>query len=271
MEIIVELSLCINFLINAFILKSTALFVKQKARLWWLSAVLGAVVALIYPLFHLNVILKIFLALFLAVLMITISFSYKSFKSFGVIFASFLGVSFVFGGGCYALQSVVGDLPLLIVLAAASVIQIGAVLVLKHRNKALHIDTFSYKVRLKLNDKIIDEEGYLDSGNMLYDPITKQRIVLISYDVFAKIYSGADYMNAFLKRVDTSKLRNGHYVKINTVASGTNILVFDVDSVEIAKDDNYRKLDGVALGLSFSGFEKAFGKNVLLHSEILGG
>ncbi len=268
MEIIIELSLCINCILNAFIIRSTALFLKEKTRLWWLSAGLGAGVAVALPLFHLPAILHILVTALLAALLVSISFSFKTFKRFLLIYGSFLGVTFIYGGGCYALEQSVGELPLLCVLICASVIYIFATIILKIRNKARTVETFLYKIKLSSNGKTIEEEGYLDSGNMLYDPITKKPIILITFDVFTKFYEGIDYLNAYLKNVDTTLVTNGHYVKINSVASGSSILVFTADRLEIETNE-HRRFDNISVGLSFSGFDKALGRKILLHSELI--
>ncbi|MCM1324970.1 MAG: sigma-E processing peptidase SpoIIGA, partial [Acetobacter sp.] len=140
---------------------------------------------------------------------------------------------------------------------------------LKARNKARLIEDFSYKVKLCCNGREIEEEGYLDSGNMLCDPVTKRPVVLISFDVFAKLYSNINYLSAFMKNIDTKILCEGHYIKINSVGSGTSILVFTADFLEVSREEQSRRYEKVSLGLSFSGFERAFGKGILLNSEFI--
>ena len=77
MEIIIELSFAINFIINAFIIRLTGLFLKEKARLWWLSSTIGAVIAIILPLFHLMPIFTVLIEILLASLLVSISFSFN--------------------------------------------------------------------------------------------------------------------------------------------------------------------------------------------------
>ncbi len=269
MEIIIELSFAINFIINAFIIRLTGLFLKEKARLWWLSSTIGAVIAIILPLFHLMPIFTVLIEILLASLLVSISFSFKKFKKFLIIYASFIGITFIFGGGCFAFKEAFGQISLFCVLLVASVIDIIATLVLKWRNKTRVIETFSYSVKIRLGEKEVEEEGYLDSGNMLYDPITKKPIILITYEVFSKFYKDINYLSAFLKNVDVNKIHNGHYIKINSIASGTNILVFTADKIEVKKEEFLKSYENVAIGLSFSGFEKGCGRQVLLHSELI--
>ena len=53
MEIEIELALFINLFLNSFILKLTGIFLKDRARLWLLSALLAGVIAIILPMFSL--------------------------------------------------------------------------------------------------------------------------------------------------------------------------------------------------------------------------
>ena len=267
MEIIIEFTLLINFLLNFFIVKITALFLKEKARFCTLSALLGAAISLIAPLCHLNVICKLIVTVFTAAFMVSLSFSFKKIKKFIMIYGSFLGGTFLFGGGCYAATQAFGQLPLIVLGLIAFGIYICAYFILKARNKKRVLDNFSFKVKLCINGQEVEEEGYLDSGNVLYDPITNKPIVLITYEVFSKFFH-EDYLNAYMKKIDPRKFKCGHYVKINTVASGTSILVFNADKLEVLDGDK-RTYNDISLGLSFSGFDKSLGKKILLHSELV--
>lgn len=267
MEIVIEFTLLLNFLLNFFIIKITALFLKEKARFVWLASTLGAGISLIAPLCHLNLICNLLVTIFTAALIVSISFSFKRLKKFVFIYASFLGSTFLFGGGCYAATQGFGQLPLIAAGLVGFAIYICAGSVLKARNKRRVIENFSFKVRLSIDGKQVEEEGFLDSGNVLYDPVTGKPIVLITYDIFSKFFH-EDYLNAYMKKIDASKFKCGHYVKINTVASGTSILVFDADKLEVL-GAQARTYNDISLGLSFSGFDNSLGRKILLHSELV--
>ena len=266
MEIVIEYSLVINFVLNSFIIKSTALFFKEKVGLWYIASFIGAVIALILPLFNVKGLILVLFEVFLSLFMVSISFSVKSFKRFCMIYSTFLGMTFIFGGACYFLQSVFGQLPLFCVAILAVVLQCVIVLVLKYRNKARTLEDFSFKVVLFSNGNRVEEEGFLDSGNILTDPITKKPIILITFEVFSRLYQNINYINAMMKNFDTSKLKNAHYIKVSTVASGTSMLVFTIDKMTLKKGDDDQTYKNVLLGLSFSGFDKALGKKVLLNN-----
>lgn len=266
MEVVFELSLCINLFLNSFILKLTGLVLKEKANLWFISALFGSIVSLLSPLFILSITTKIVLQVATSIIMVLISFKYKNLKKFVLIISIFVLVTFVFGGGCLALRETIGDFPLFVVAIVSSVLYFIIKTILRVQRKLNTIKNFTYKIVFKDNGKIIDEEGFLDSGNMLYDSITKKPIILINFDVFHKLYDNVSYLSVISKTFDEGSIKNGHYIKINSIGCGTRMFVFSVDEIKVGEDHSF---NNVMLGLSFSGFEKSFGKKVLLHSELI--
>lgn len=267
MTILIELSLFLNFIINFFIIKCTSKVVCFKSKLAIFASLLGGIVAVVMPLFKVTAFATIAIQLLLSFAICLICFPCKPIKKFAVGYAVFLGFTFLFGGACLALQNVFGDLSLFCIFAISFAVYVVCAMVLKYQGRIKRVRQFSYKVQLYCDDKMVEEEGFLDSGNILYDPITKLPIILISFDIFSKLKPEINYISAYCKQVDTKLLENGHYVKINTVASGTSILVFTVDKVEIFEGEQVRDYKNMAVGLSFSGFEKALGKKILLHRE----
>lgn len=267
MKILIELSLLINILVNFFIIKCTGACLKIKCKFAIIASTIGAIVALIVPLFNVGIVVNLLIQILLSSAMCLLTFEIKPIKKFFVAYAIFLGFTFMFGGACYAVSNVFGQIPLVAVLAVAFVAYVISRLVIRYQNKLRRLRQFSFKVVLHVGEKVIEEEGFLDSGNVLYDPITNKPIILITYDVFNQLYSDINYVTAYCKQVDTKKLGNAHYVKINTVASGTSILVFTAKQIEIFEGEEKRDYQNVSVGLSFSGFDKALGRKILLHRE----
>lgn len=266
MEIIIEYSFVINFFVNSLILKLTGLFLKEPPRLWMISALIGSIVAIILPLYNLSWALKIVITLAMCSLMVCISFQVKSFKKFLIYFCSLFASTFLFGGACYALSNLIGSFPLFVVAIVVMVIYIITKIIVKVQQRKSMIEKFTYQVTLVDNGKTFYEEGYLDSGNVLYDTLTKKPIILVTFDVFHKLYSNINYINAVTKNYDKNAIKDGHFVQIKGVGSSSSILVFRVDEVHVGKDKCYKD---VALGLSFSGFDKSFGKRVLLNQALI--
>lgn len=266
MEIIIEYSFVINFFVNLLILKLTALFLKEKLRLWMLSATISSVVAIILPLYNLNWALKIMVIFAVCSLMVCLSFKSLTIKKYFVCFCAVFGSTFLFGGACYALENIVGSFPLFVVAIVVMVIYGITKIIFIAQQKRNMIEKFTYSVIFVDNGKTFYEEGYLDSGNVLYDTLTKKPIILVTFDVFHKLYSNINYINAFTKNYDKNTIKDGHFVQIKGVGSSSSILVFRVDEVHVGKDKCYKD---VALGLSFSGFDKSFGRRVLLNRALI--
>ena len=129
------------------------------------------------------------------------------------------------------------------------------------------IKSFTYDVLIKANGKEIKENGYLDSGNVLIDVITKQPIILINFEVFRQIYGDISLIKLISKSID-KKINGAHYIKLNSIGSGSNVLAFVVDEIVL---NNQQSFKNPTLALTFSGFEKSFKANVLLNSQMIFG
>ena len=267
MQIVIEYSLLINFLINFFIIKSVGYVYKIRPKFIILASLVGASIAVALPYFNLKVWANIVVTMLLALAINLCCFDVKPLKKFLLTCLSFLGITFLFGGACFAVQSRFGGISLVAVLLICAVVYIIASFIFKHNNKVRRLAAFVYDVEIDANGQRIVEEGYLDSGNMLYDPIVKKPIVLINFEVFSKIYKDISYLSLFVKKVPVEKLEKGHYIKINSVACSSSILVFNAKSLVLKSAKEEKTFHDVCLGISLSGFEKSLGKNVLLHSE----
>lgn len=267
MQIEIELSLITNILLNFFIIKCTCLSTKSSGKLVFLASLLGAIVALILPIFAISPIANIIIEILLSFALCLIVFDIKKPKNFALCYLLFLGYTCLFGGACYAISSNFGDIPIFIVCLISFAVYIIAKTIISHQNKARALDKFTFKVSLFSSNKVVEEEGFLDSGNVLYDPVTQKPIILITFDVFSKLYSNINYISAYCKQVDTSRLDGGHYVPIKTLASGTSILVFNIKKVQISQGEEVKDFVDVPVGLSFSRFDKSLGRKVLLHRE----
>ena len=266
MTIVIEETLLICLVLNSFIIKLTAMFLKDRARLWLLSALIGSIISIMLPLFHIKVMLKLLIVIFSCSLLVCISFKFLNFKRFLAIFGVFVLTTFVFGGGCYAVESLIGSFPLFCVAIIAVVLYVIVRILLIYQQRRDKLQRFTYNVTIKDGDKVIYEEGYLDSGNVLYDTITKKPIILVTFDVFNKLYQNINYINALTKNFDKSIIKDGHFIKINGVGSGTSILVFTIDEMLINNDKSFKD---VAVGLSFSSFDKSFRKKILLNNVLI--
>jgi len=265
-KITIEETLFVCIILNFLIIKVSGFILKEEVQNGILSSLLGGEISILAPRLFSFWASKILVILLTLCIITLISFKISSFFDFFRDFFVILASTFVFGGGVLAVQNVVGSFPIFIVSLVGGVIYLALFITLKSVQHKNRINGFCYEVSLKDNGNEVIEEGFLDSGNMLYDSITKQPVILVSYEVFHKLYKDISFSSVIAKTFDKCSIKNGHYIKINSIGSGTSMLVFTVDEVLIGKNKRYKD---AMVGLSLSGFEKSFGKNVLLHSDLV--
>lgn len=266
----IEYILIENFIIDYFILSCTGRLLKERGRFVWLGSLLGSVIAVLCPLFNLTIWSSLIIKIFSSLLLTVVCFYNKSIKRLLLNYIIFLMMTFVFGGAVEGMKQLIGSVTLEIALAVSFVVFIVMKLVIKAMHRKKVIDSFSARVCIIDGDKKIEEQGYFDSGNLLYDPITSHPICLITHEVFCKLYGG-DIINIFLNKIDEKKLKNGHYIDVNSAVRKGKMLVFSVDEIVIKSDNEEKKFENVCLGLTYSSFEKAMHSAILLHSSQLCG
>lgn len=266
MKIIIELTLLVSFSVTLFVLCLTARILKTPLRLSFLGCFLSSIISLIYPLFEVGKPLLIILLVACTNLVNLICFKYKSISDFFEREILICFLTFFFGGAMLALQTFFGSISLFVVAGASLVLFLIARFFVRIRQRKEIIEKFSYSVVLKDKGEEFSLEGFLDSGNMLYDTITKKPIMLVDFEVFHKLYSNIPYFKVLTKTFDEKIVTNGHYIKVNSLSAGRSMFVFSVDEAKVGEN---RLVKQPMLGLSLSGFEKSFGKNILLHGELV--
>ena len=255
-----------NLIINFFIVSCCQKILKSRSKLTFLGIVLSTAIAVLCPLFNLNVLTSLIIKVFTSLMLANLCFEIKTVKNFFLCYSILLATTFMFGGLVEALRQWLGDVTILVVISSSFVLYVLSIFVIKALKRKRIIDSFTADVVIINGEKKVQEKGYIDTGNLLYDPITSKPICLITHKVFERLYSGSDLVTIFLKRIDESRLKNGHYISVNSAITGGKMLVFDVDEMVVIFENNEKVIKDFSLGLSFSGFEKAMHSGVLLHS-----
>lgn len=266
MKIVVEYSFVISFIAGFITFSLVGKLTKQKVRFKFLACCFYSVISLIYPLFQMRSVIKILLLVFSMNINVLILYKFVNFFNFLRNILLIFIFTCLFGGICDGIKNLIGDFSLFIVSIILIVSYLLVKCVLFSLEKSNKIKQFTFKIKIIDNGKEIEEEAYLDSGNVLRDNVTKKPIILINYDIFNRLYSEINYICAITKQYNFKDFKLGHFVPINGVTGGNKILVFCIDEMWIGEDKYFKD---VMVGLSFSGFEKNFGKNVLLNSEMI--
>lgn len=265
MEIVVEYVLLENLLINLIILKTTALLTKEKGRLFILSAFLGACVTVVLPILHLNTWGGFLVQAGLTIFYLCISFKFKTIKKFSRLYLSYFVTTFLYGGVCFYFESLFGIKSMLLLLGVV----VGFYFVVKFLflrfSRKTHIENFCFEVEIVESGQKTQWKAFLDSGNLLFDPLTEKPVSLINYRVFSTIFKDIELEDILKRSEKLKRLRFAHYISFNTLNCNDKILVFQVDKLCI---DGKKFLEKPTLGLSLKNFNEAFGSDIILHNNL---
>lgn len=269
MVVYIEYAFIDNLIINYVLLacSTTCAKIKTKPLYLILSSLLGTVVALIVPLVDLNGVLLVFLKLTLGALMVYISGRYVTLKKYIITFSIFLAFTFLCGGFLIAVFSFAGidykvyfnlnydsavpiGLSVLIVYAVCKVLVKVAFLLLKERA----LRPFIRSCVVIINGQKFKTQGFIDSGNGLYEKRSGLPVVVASKPLYEKL------IMAGVKKNSTN-------LEFDTVSGTSTMELYIIDKLLIYNGISVNILNNVLLGVSkvtqnFNGYE------LLLHPAL---
>ena len=263
MKVVIEYVLLENMLINLICLKTCSLLLREKGRLFFLSAFFCACFTVVLPLLKLTAFGSFLFEIGLAILVVCISFKFKTIKKFLKCWSSYLIVTLIYGGGCYFVERYFGIKSTLIVLAIVVVIYFCTRILFKSFNRKKDIENFCFSIQIENEGQKTIWNGFLDTGNLLFDPVTNSPVSLVNFKVFKSIFKDIELMEVLTKSQKLNSLKFGHYITLNTLNNSDEIFVFQVDSLKIGE----KVFEKSILGLSLMNFNEAFGCDIILHNN----
>lgn len=260
----------IELIVDILVLKTFKIYYKRIYLLFLqIPKVCASVVCLhFYKLIWVCVLFK-FLAMFICVLFITDSFHIK--KIINLCLAETILLFSIAGFIVFVLLWINASIELLffekipqnyqILLLFGILLYIFAIFKLvRCGEKNKFFKSFLTKVSLNLNGKHIYLYGLIDSGNSLFDSLTRKPIVLISLKSLQKNFSKDEIDNLLKTR--------SRCIKCDTISgSGLEIPLFKVNNFEIIADCECKKVNCM-IGIVNHEFER--GKfDCLLHRDFL--
>lgn len=214
--------------------------------------------------------------------MVLISLPSKTLKKVIISFLTFMLMTGVMGGVCFALIFMLSgsvsadvlityssDIPLGLIIFICLITYLATTKLIKLFYQKKTINNFIYETILKDKGKKIKFNAFLDSGNTLIDPISQKPVVIISYSLFQRLYN-FPLEKIITKKIEEKDIKKLHYITINTVGKGSEMLVFEVEKMEVVFSKNdIKNFSNVVLGLSFSGINKTFSCDALLHPQFV--
>ena len=196
MTIYIDVILIENLIMNFIILYATGLVLKRKIKKvrLILASLLGAIYSLLTYISSFEIYTNIILKLILSILMVYIAFNAPNVKQIGKDLLLFYLVSFVFGVAAFAFIYIIKPQDILminglflvtyplktVVLGAiiAFIIVIAAFKIVKSR---FSTKDMYCKIKIRLNEKEIETNAMIDSGNLLKEPISNTPVIIVEH------------------------------------------------------------------------------------------
>lgn len=184
MKIYIDLLTLLNIGLDFILLMSISVILKRNVKLKriFLGSIFGSL-TIILLFVNLNSILMTVLKIFFGLLMVIITFGYKNLKYTLNNFYYLIVNSIIVGGGLYLIKDY-GYYNYIILIIGFIVLMF---IYIKQMSK--YKDNYSNyaKVDIYINNKIYKMNGYLDTGNKLYDQFKHRPVILISKKIPYKI------------------------------------------------------------------------------------
>ncbi len=259
MAVYIEYVLIDNLVIDYLLLKTTLYVSGVKAPRWRiaLSALLGAGVALVFPLIAVHPALLFLIKICVGLLLPLLCAKYKSVKSFYITTALFMGLTFATGGGIIGVYNLLGldygnefCIATIIIPAYAILKFINALVKAVYRRGKTRKNV--YPCELILGGITVKTDGLMDTGNSLYDG---QNPVIICNREIA------------LKFLDKTLIKMGE-TEYSTAGGKSKLITIKLTAVKIYFNELPNIIYNVTLGVAKSQIGTGYG--VILHPALLG-
>lgn len=196
MTIYIDIILMENLIMNFIILYATGLVLKRKIKniRLILASLLGAVYSLLAYISTFEIYTNMILKIILSILIVYIAFNAQNVKQIGKDLLLFYLISFVFGGAAFALIYIIkpqdilmknglflGTYPLKTVILGAIIAFVIVITAFKIVKSKFSAKDMYCKIKIKLNEKQIETNAMIDSGNLLKEPITNTPVIVVEH------------------------------------------------------------------------------------------
>lgn len=255
MEIYIEVFLIQNILINFCLLRLIEITTKTKATFFklLLSATIGAVFSVISAIIITNTLVMNLLKITCAAVMLFIAYK-QGFKQFVFNLILLFVFTFALGGavinlsastyhttfGLITLTKINLELICLIILSLTYIFQFT----LKHIKFKIKTNNLIYKIKLFKNNKSLDINAYLDTGNFLN--INGNPVVIVELKTYLKL-TNENLLNFYLKPTEQ--------ISTSTVTGKSNLKVVMLDKIEIIKDNKTIEIKNQYIAINTANFK----------------
>lgn len=271
-ETVILENLLIDSLLLWLVLKSLRLRTNWAGLL--LAGLFGAGFALASPLIQvggvLAILIKIAAALFMSI-MLCLNFRKLLFKT-----GLFLLYTFAFGGCLIAIFTFMGvrvvdgmalgylsDIPLGAMLAGAIIFAIVLSRALSRVFKMAKVVRFCRPISITVNNRRVDFQGFLDTGNTLTSSGGRP-VVVVGSGELKRWFEPSQQFCLLMKKFDKLNLKNAEVITVKSLAGKQTLLVFDAEDCSFG----HKKVE-VAVGVCGGGFRFGDHFNAILSPGLL--
>ena len=260
MTVYIEYVLIDNFVIDFLLLKSalmTTATPTNKKRLVF-SALLGAGLALFYPLIEHVKLISVTVKILCAILMVLVSAKHRNIRSFYLTSLLFLVYTFISGGAITGLFNLFNieysnEISIAFMIAPVYLVLKVAFSIIKHLVKSREVLSNCVKIEIEHGKRKIGGVGFFDTGNCAFDG---DRPIIVCGKAFALKLLGSGMGKVSIKKVE-----------IITVNGKSQNSAIELDKLWIYNGDEPNIFNNVTLCVS-----KYFigdGYDVILHPSLM--
>lgn len=298
MTIYLDVVLIENLCMNYIILFATGYLLKRKMnhiRLI-LSALLGGIYAILAYMEILEIYSNIVLKIILSVVMVYLAYNAKSIKQMAKELLFFYLISFVFGGCAFALLyfikpqeilirngTYVGTYPLKVAILGGIVGFTITVLAFHFVKKRFSKKDMYCKITIYFGKENITTIAFIDTGNMLRDPITSMPVIVVEKEILKNILPdiilnnlkkiiGGDVPKEVYEDENLEYITKFRVIPFSSIGKANGMLLgFKANKVEINYEENIETINNVIIGIYENSLSKKNQYSALIGLDLLEG
>lgn len=275
MTIYLDVVLIENLLMNYIILYATSIVLKMKAKHIRLiiASLLGAIYSIIAYTSILEIYSSMILKIILSVIIVYIAYNPQNVKQLWKCILIFYMTSFVFGGAAFALIYIVkpkeifmknglfmGIYPLKTVLLGAIIAFFIIITSFKIVKSKISKKEMFCTAKVKINNKEIETQVMIDTGNLLKEPITNTPVIVLEhtllYDCMPKEILnnlenilGGDF-DSVTEKIKMEYLSKLKVIPFSSLGKQNGMLLgIKPEYIIIKTEENEQKINNVIVGI----------------------
>ena len=284
MTVYLDIVLIENILMNYIILFATGFIQKNEMSQIRLiiSSIFGGIYAIVSYLNIIPIYSNFFMKILLSIIMVYIAFNPQNYKKMLKTILLFYLTSFVMGGCALALLYIInpqninfengvliGTYPLKVTIIAGIIGFIVIQIAFRINKRQVKKKDMYCKLDVVINKKISKIKAYVDTGNMLKEPITNIPVIIVEKEKIKNL------INIDLDKIIGGDSQNINKIKFriipfNSIGKQNGMLIgIKPDFVKVMFEDNEKYIEDVIIGIYDKKINKEY--SALIGLELLEG